>query len=82
MELPPSPPELPLFFNEIGASSIEIGVTAFHCMGVLPPHDHPHVYLNMGEQNDILCPYCSTKFRLNPALRWNATIPANCCAAA
>jgi uncharacterized Zn-finger protein len=81
MELQRSPPELPLFFNEIGASSIEIGVTAFHCMGVLPPHDHPHVYLNMSEQKDILCPYCSTQFRLNPALQWNDTIPANCCAA-
>src|SRR5690242_20653188 len=49
-----------------------------HCMGALPPHDHPHVYLNMSEQNDILCPYCSTEFRLNRSLRWNATIPANC----
>jgi len=78
MELHRSPPELPMFFNEIGASSIEIGVTAFHCVGVLPPHDHPHVYLNMSEQKDILCPYCSTQFHLNPALRWNDTIPANC----
>jgi hypothetical protein len=65
MELQRSPPELPLFFNEIGA----------------PPHDHPHVYLNMSEQKDILCPYCSTQFRLNPALQWNDTIPANCWAA-
>ena len=74
----PSPPEIPLFFNELGVSSIEIGVTAFDCMGVLPPHDHPHVYLNMGEKGDILCPYCSTQYRLNPALPWNETIPHNC----
>jgi len=73
--------EIPLLFNEIGVSSIEIGVGAFDCMGVLPPHDHPHVYLNMGEQSDILCPYCSTQYRLNPALRWNETVPIDCWAA-
>ena len=75
------PPEVPLFFNEMGVNSIEIGVSAFDCIGVLPPHDHPHVYLNMGEQADILCPYCSTQYRFNPALRWNETIPPNCWAA-
>ena len=73
-----SPPETPLFFNELGVNSIQIGVAAFHCMGVMPPHDHPHVYLNMGEETDILCPYCSTEYRLNAALWWNETIPANC----
>ena len=77
-----SPPETPLFFNERGVNSIQIGVAAFHCMGVMPPHDHPHVYLNMGEETDILCPYCSTEYRLNAALAWNETIPANCWSAA
>ena len=73
--------QLPLFFNQLGVNGIEIGVLAFHCIGVLPPHDHPHVYLNMGEQADIQCPYCSTRYRFNPALRWNETIPPNCWAA-
>ena len=73
--------EAPLFFNELGVDSIEIGVAAFHCMGVMPPHDHPHVYLNMGESAGILCPYCSTEYRIDPALRWNETRPANCWAA-
>jgi uncharacterized Zn-finger protein len=77
-----SPPETPLFFNELGVNSIQIGVAAFHCMGVMPPHDHPHVYLNMGEETDILCPYCSTEYRFNAALPWNETIPENCWAAA
>ena len=76
-----SPPEAPLFFNELGVNSIQIGVAAFHCMGVMPPHDHPHVYLNMGEETDILCSYCSTEYRLNSALSWNETIPQNCWAA-
>jgi uncharacterized Zn-finger protein len=71
----------PLFFNELGVATVEIGVVDFHCMGVMPPHDHPHVYLNMGDPAGLLCPYCSTEYRFNSALRWNETIPANCCAA-
>ena len=77
----PQRPAAPQFFNETGVSSIEIGVAAFDCIGLLPPHDHPHVYLNMGEQPDILCPYCSTRYRFNPALRWNETNPVDCWAA-
>jgi hypothetical protein len=30
----PFPSEMPMFFNEMGSSSIEIGVAAFDCMGV------------------------------------------------
>jgi uncharacterized Zn-finger protein len=72
---PPSPSEMPPFFNEVGSSGIEIGVAAFGCMGGLPPDDHPQVYLNMGEQTSILCPYCATRYSLNPALSWKETIP-------
>jgi len=78
---PPMLEETPLFFNELGVTSIDVGARAFDCMGAMPPHDHPHVYLNMGERTDILCSYCSTEYRFNAALRWNQTIPANCWAA-
>ena len=27
-----------------------------------------HVYINMGEQDAILCPYCATRFRFDPRL--------------
>jgi uncharacterized Zn-finger protein len=74
----PSSPETPQFFNAMGVSTIEIGVAAFDCIGELPPHDHPHVYLNMGQEPAILCPYCATQYRVNIALRWNETIPVNC----
>jgi len=67
-----------MFFNELGVRGIEIGVAAFECIGVMPPHDHPHVYLDMGEGTQILCPYCSTEYRLNRALLWNLTEPAKC----
>ncbi len=32
-----TPDAAPLFFNELGLDSIEIGGAAFHCIGVLPP---------------------------------------------
>jgi Zinc-finger domain len=34
-----------------------------------PPHDYPHVYINMGTQDAILCPYCATRFRFDLPLR-------------
>lgn len=71
-------PEVALFFNEHGAINIDVGVTAFECMGVLPPDDHPHVYLNMADGVEILCPYCSTQYRFKRGLRWNETDPPDC----
>jgi uncharacterized Zn-finger protein len=70
--------ETPRFFNELGVRTIDVGAGAFDCMGAMPPHDHPHVYLNMGEEPGIMCPYCSTEYRFNAALSWDETIPANC----
>ena len=56
------------FGNDRGVPEIRIGVKAFKCIGVSPPHDHPHIYLNMGEQGTILCPYCATLFRFDSRL--------------
>jgi uncharacterized Zn-finger protein len=58
----------PKFRNDHGASEISIGVKEFECIGMSPPQDHPHVYINMGEANGILCPYCGTRFRFDPRL--------------
>lgn len=58
----------PKFRNDHGAAEIRIGVKEFHCIGVSPPQDHPHVYINMGDQDAILCPYCATPFRFDPQL--------------
>jgi uncharacterized Zn-finger protein len=63
------------FRNDLGVAEIQIGVSEFNCIGVSPPHDHPHVYLNMGNQNTILCPYCSTRFCFVPSLRPSEAIP-------
>ncbi len=39
--------DYPKFRNDRGVTEIRIGVKEFNCIGVSPPHDHPHVYLNM-----------------------------------
>ena len=59
---------LPKFRNDRAVPEIRIGVKEFNCIGVSPPHDHPHIYLNMGQDDTILCPYCATLFRFDPRL--------------
>jgi uncharacterized Zn-finger protein len=59
------PGRLPEFRNDHGAAEIRIGARAFHCTGASPPQDHPHVYLDMGSRDAILCPYCATLFRFD-----------------
>jgi uncharacterized Zn-finger protein len=68
----------PKFHNELAVPEVRIGACEFHCIGALPPFDHPHIYLNMGEQTEILCPYCATRFRFDPALAPAAADPAGC----
>jgi uncharacterized Zn-finger protein len=69
---------VPRFVNDVGARTVAIGVTALNCIGATPPADHPHVYLEMGEGADILCPYCATLFCFHPALRFDETLPPGC----
>ena len=49
---------VPHFVNDKGIDRIKIGVKEFQCMGATPPFDHPHVYLDMGDGTDLVCPYC------------------------
>ncbi len=60
--------EYPKFKNDRGFPEIQIGVKEFNCTGVAAPHDHPHIYLNMGGADSIICPYCATRFRYNAGL--------------
>ncbi len=57
-----SPSSTPHFQNDMGISKIEIGSREFMCVGAKPPFDHPHVFLNMGSADEIVCPYCSTLY--------------------
>ncbi len=65
----PQAAHYPKFHNDGGVAEFRIGVREFNCIGMSPPHDHPHVYLNMGAQEVVLCPYCATRFRFDPRLR-------------
>jgi len=47
----------PKFRNDRGVPEICIGVREFECIGVSPPQDHPHIYIDMAEADTILCPY-------------------------
>ena len=68
----------PKFHNEIGAPMVRIGCHEFECLGDKPPQDHPHVYLNMGDASEIVCPYCSTLFRFDPTLGASEADPVDC----
>ncbi|HYY37341.1 MAG TPA: zinc-finger domain-containing protein [Xanthobacteraceae bacterium] len=69
---------VPHFHNTPGVGVIEIGAREFMCEGELAPFDHPHVFLDMGDANEIICPYCSTLFRYDPTLAPHAARPAEC----
>jgi len=63
------------FHNDMGVEIIEIGAREFECIGAKPPFDHPHIYLEMGNSNEVICPYCSTLYRHNDTLTGNGAIP-------
>jgi uncharacterized Zn-finger protein len=68
----------PKFHNEGGVPIVRIGCREFKCIGDKPPQDHPHVYLNMGDASEIVCPYCSTLFRFDQSLGSHEADPADC----
>jgi uncharacterized Zn-finger protein len=68
----------PKFHNEIGVPIVRIGCREFKCIGDKPPQDHPHIYLNMGDTSEIVCPYCSTLFHFDPNLGAHESDPADC----
>ena len=65
----------PHFQNEMGVPVIEIGTHEFMCIGALPPFDHPHIYLDMGKDSEIVCAYCSTLYVFNPGLAAGTSEP-------
>lgn len=68
---------VPHFHNSAGVATIAVGVKEFMCIGAKPPFDHPHVFLDMGTDHEIICPYCSTLYTYDPALKGGASIPAD-----
>ena len=68
----------PKFHNEIGVPIVRVGCREFECIGAMSPQDHPHIYLNMGDASDIVCPYCSTLFHFDPSLGAHEADPVDC----
>jgi uncharacterized Zn-finger protein len=69
---------VPHLANDEGAEKIYVGVHELQCMGARPPYDHPHVYLDMGADHQILCPYCSTLYVFTDHLEPGQTEPGGC----
>lgn len=68
----------PHFQNDAGHRMIEIGVKEFMCVGATPPFDHPNIFIDMGDESEIVCAYCSTLYRYNPKLKADETRPEGC----
>jgi uncharacterized Zn-finger protein len=69
---------VPHLINDKGVDQIAVGVKEFQCMGASPPHDHPHVYLDMGDEDQLVCPYCSTLYRFDASLAATESNPPSC----
>ncbi|MBN8955136.1 MAG: zinc-finger domain-containing protein [Rhizobiales bacterium] len=69
---------VPHFHNDAGIPVIEIGAREFKCVGARPPFDHPHIFCDMGDVNEFICPYCSTLYRFDAKLRPAEARPASC----
>ena len=69
---------IPHFCNDLGVEKIAVGVKEFQCMGARPPFDHPHIFLDMGSDTQIICPYCSTLFVHDARLGASETEPPTC----
>ncbi|QEL21234.1 zinc-finger domain-containing protein [Bosea sp. F3-2] len=69
---------IPHFHNDPGVAVIHVGAREFMCIGAKPPFDHPHVFLDMGSDNEIICPYCSTLFKYEPSLKGAECTPPEC----
>ncbi len=69
---------VPHLANDKGAEKIVIGVKEFQCMGARAPFDHPHVFLDMGSDTQVLCPYCSTLYVYDANLAPTQSEPPGC----
>lgn len=69
---------VPQFCNDTGAEKIHIGVKEFQCMGASPPYDHPHIYLDMGSDEQTICPYCSTLYLYDQNMDRDQSEPPFC----
>jgi uncharacterized Zn-finger protein len=68
---------VPHFHNDLGVPSIAVRVREFMCTGAKPPFDHPHIFIDMGDDFEAICSYCSTRFVYDGGLKEPCS-PAEC----
>ena len=68
----------PKFRNDRAEPLVRIGAKQFKCIGVSPPDDHPHVYLDMGDGGALICTYCATHYVFDPGLKPDEAFPPEC----
>jgi uncharacterized Zn-finger protein len=68
---------IPHFHNDPGVATVKVGAREFMCMGASPPFDHPHIFMDLGAETEIICPYCSTRYVYDSKLGAHAE-PAIC----
>ena len=66
---------IPHFANDAGVATIRIGAKELMCIGARPPFDHPHIFLEMGDETEVVCAYCSTVYRYDPSLKATESEP-------
>lgn len=69
---------IPHFQNDPGVPIVHVGTHEIMCIGALPPFDHPHVFLDLGADGEVICPYCSTLYRMRGDLGARDSEPAGC----
>jgi uncharacterized Zn-finger protein len=68
---------MPHFHNTLGVGKVRVGAKEFMCIGALPPFDHPHIFIDMGDDKEAVCSYCSTLYVFDPQLHGHSD-PSEC----
>ena len=69
---------VPHFHNDPGVRAIHVGSREFMCIGAKPPFDHPHVFIDMGGEDEAICSYCGTLYKFKPSLSAGEADPQAC----
>jgi uncharacterized Zn-finger protein len=69
---------IPHFQNDPGVATILVGSKRFMCIGARPPFDHPHVFIDMGADDEAICSYCGTLYKYKSSLSAGEAEPPEC----
>lgn len=69
---------VPHFHNDPGVRVIYVGSREFMCIGATPPLDHPHIFIDMGAEDEAICSYCGTLYKFKASLSDGEAEPESC----